>query len=71
MTQTLIENLSEFKTKNKNKKNIKSLVPVDLKNDIEVPIKDSRGEFNEQFYKWQFINALIDCKYFKKKTNRN
>ncbi len=67
MTQTLIENLSEFKTKNKNKKNIKSLVPVDLKNDIEVPIKDSRGEFNEQFYKWQFINALIDCKYFKKK----
>ena len=67
MTKSLVENLSNFKTEYKNKKIFKSIVPIDLKNNIDVSIKDKHGEFNEEFYKWQFINSLVDSKYFSNK----
>jgi type I restriction enzyme M protein len=43
-----------------------SLVPVDGKIINDIPIKNAGGERNEEYYKWQFIYALITSGlYFK------
>ena len=43
-----------------------SLVPVDGKMLDDVSLKDSAGQRNEEYYKWQFIHALIHSGLYAK-----
>ena len=43
-----------------------SLVPVDGKQLVDIPLKTSAGERNEEYFKWQFIHALISSGMYSK-----
>lgn len=44
----------------------KSFVPVDGKFLTDISIKNKNNEPNEEFYKWEFIYALIDAQLFNR-----
>ena len=44
----------------------KSFVPVDGKILTNISIKNKDNEPNEEFYKWEFIYALIDAQFFNR-----
>lgn len=54
---------SEYLTREKLEK---SFVPVDGKILTNISIKNKDNEPNEEFYKWEFIYALIDAQLFNK-----
>lgn len=44
----------------------KSLVPVDGKDKSNISIRNAKGDKNEEYYKWQFIYALIHSGLYAK-----
>lgn len=66
-TKTFTEAKQEFDNIYKNVSHFpQSLVPVNGKTVTKIPLKDVSGKPSEEYYKWQFIYALIDSGlYFK------
>lgn len=50
-----------YNQKHKNDHSIDCFLPVHLtKNKVEYDLKKIDGTFNEQYYKWQFLNCFVD-----------
>ena len=49
-----------FDAKHKGANKTECIVPVNGKSCLDVDILNTKGEFNEEYYKWQFINALVN-----------
>jgi type I restriction enzyme M protein len=43
-----------------------AIIPVDGNPKEDIPIRNSKGETNEEYYKWQFIYALINSGLYAK-----
>jgi type I restriction enzyme M protein len=51
---------NDFDKSHRNSKIAKCIVPVNGKYRDAVSIRDTHGKPNEEYYKWQFVNALIN-----------
>lgn len=50
-----------YDTENKNQKSVNCFLPVHLtKNKVENKIFKKNGEFNEQYFKWQFLYCFVE-----------
>lgn len=56
----------EFDEKYCNKNEVIAIVPVNLEINKKCIIKTKRNEINEEYYKWQFIYALINSGMYNK-----
>lgn len=57
---------NEFDNKYKSKQEITSLIPVHLTNNKTCKIKNENNQPNEEYYKWQLVNILINTGMFSK-----
>lgn len=63
---TFMNKKEEFNQKYENSNKFKSLIPVHLTTRKEFTIKNSKGEPNEEYYKWQFFFALVTSDLYSK-----
>lgn len=61
-----LEKKQKFDELNKNKTKFKSIVSVYLTTNKDFSIKNTKGQNNEEYYKWQFSYALINSGLYKK-----
>lgn len=57
---------TQFDAAHANVSHAECIVPVHGKVHAKVSIRNSRGEPNEEFYKWQFVNALVHSGLYPK-----
>jgi type I restriction enzyme M protein len=55
-----------FDAKHANLQEAECLVPVRGESHLPVGIRDAKGHFNEEYYKWQFVNAIIKSGMYPK-----
>ncbi len=80
-TKSFSEKKDEFNNKFSTRDSFKAFIPVHLEFNKEFSIKNSKGEPNEEFYKWQFFYALVNsglyskdylgCEVYLPKGNKN
>jgi len=51
---------NDFDTAHRNSKTVRCLVPVNGKSCDTASVRDARGNPSEEYYKWQFVHALIN-----------
>ncbi len=66
MNGTFLEQKNKFNRKYSAKDKFKSFIPVHFELDKEFSIKNSKGEPNEEYYKWQFFYALVNAGLYSK-----
>ncbi len=54
----------DFDNLHRHAKTAKCIVPVNGKKCESASIQDSRGQCNEEYYKWQFVHSLINAGLF-------
>lgn len=55
-----------FDEKNRNKTTFDCFLPVDLIHDKQVSIKNKHNKQNEEYYKWQFLSAIVNSGMYAK-----
>ena len=55
-----------FDLEHKTSSHTNCIVPVHGKSHAPVTIRNTKGEFNEEYYKWQFVNALVKSGMYPK-----
>ncbi len=59
-TESFAEAKRKFDAAHSGKETAQCIVPVNGKTRADISIRDSKGEPSEEYYKWQFINGLIN-----------
>lgn len=59
-TKSFAEAKRKFDAAHSGKETAQCIVPVNGKTRADISIRDSKGEPSEEYYKWQFINGLIN-----------
>ena len=63
---SFIEKKIEFDKKYQDKDILEAFLPVDLVYNKKVNIKNSKNQRNEEYYKWQFLYAIINSGMYQK-----
>ena len=81
MEKTFTQEKQEFDAKYSNQKEFTAFIPVNQKQSESYCIKNTKGEKNEEYYKWQFFSALVysglyqkdylGCEVYFPKGNKN